>query len=127
MGCCGGACVGKHDVCCENVNGDNFPCQGEGGGGCGNACYAPGSKCCKPAGPKSAWYPVSKDTECRKASVQCTNRNGDEFECAAGDQCCGDTCVSKDDGCCGNTCAAPGSKCCKPEGPKSAWYPVSKE
>jgi len=137
--------VAEHDVCCENVNGDNFPCQGEGGGCCGNACYAPGSKCCKPAGPKSAWYPVSKDTECRKASVQCTNRNGDEFECAAGDQCCGDTCVSKDDvccenvlgnsfpcqgnggGCCGNTCAAPGSKCCKPEGPKSAWYPVSKE
>merc|ERR1712190_383562 len=100
--CCGGACVGKHDVCCENVNGDDFPCQGEGGGCCGNACYAPGSKCCKPAGPKSAWYPVSKDTECRRASVQCTNRNGDEFECAAGDQCCGDTCVSKDDVCCEN-------------------------
>merc|ERR1711972_1260996 len=129
--CCGGACVGKHDVCCENVNGDDFPCQGEGGGCCGNACYAPGSKCCKPAGPKSAWYPVSEETECRKASVQCTNRNGDEFECAAGDQCCGDTCVSKDDvccenvlgnnfpcqgnggGCCGNACYAPGSKCCK--------------
>merc|ERR1740120_122148 len=72
--CCGGACVGEHDVCCENVNGDSFPCQGEGGGCCGNACYASGSKCCKPKGPKSAWYPVSKDTECRKASTQCTNR-----------------------------------------------------
>merc|ERR1712232_520492 len=101
------------------------------GGCCGNACYAPGSKCCKPAGPKSAWYPVSEETESRRASVQCTNRNGDEFECATGNQCCGDTCVSKDDvccenvlgnnfpcqgnggGCCGNACYAPGSKCCK--------------
>merc|ERR1712066_1198031 len=29
--CCGGACVGQGDICCENANGDNFPCQGKGG------------------------------------------------------------------------------------------------
>merc|ERR1711877_26958 len=65
--------------------------------------------------------------------------------CAAGDQCCGDTCVSKDDvccenvlgnsfpcqgnggGCCGNACYAPGSKCCKsPWVAKARWYPVTK-
>merc|ERR1712113_214135 len=87
--------------------------------------------CCKPRGPASAWYPVSRETECRKESVKCTNRYGDEFECANGDHCCGDICVSKNDvccenvlgnyfpcqgkggGCCGNACFAPGSKCCK--------------
>jgi len=144
--CCGGACVGENDICCQNTQGDSFPCQGQGGGCCGNACFAPGSKCCKPWGPVSAWYPVSKETECRKASVQCTNRYGDEFECAHGDRCCGDTCVSKDDvccenvlgnnfpcqgnggGCCGNACYAPGSKCCKsPFVAKARWYPVTKD
>merc|ERR1712129_574932 len=53
-------------------------------------------------GPRSAWYPVSTSSECRKASVMCWNRNGDEFECAPGDRCCGDICVSKDDVCCEN-------------------------
>merc|ERR1712127_130105 len=142
--CCGGACVGEHDVCCENVEGDSFPCQGNGGGCCGNACYAPGSKCCKPEGPRSAWYPVSTSTECREASVTCSNRNGDEFECAPGDRCCGDICVSTDDvccenvygnnfpcqgdggGCCGNGCYAPGSMCCKsPWKANASWYPVT--
>merc|ERR1711981_1271543 len=83
-------------------NGDSFPCQGKGGGCCGNACYAPGSKCCKPKGPKSGWYPVSKATECRKASVTCRNDQGNNFECANGDQCCGDICVGKNDVCCTN-------------------------
>lgn len=142
--CCGGACVGQNDICCQNVKGDSFPCQGGGGGCCGNACYAPGSKCCKPRGPVSAWYPVSRETECRKESVKCTNRYGDEFECANGDHCCGDICVSKNDvccenvlgnyfpcqgnggGCCGNACFAPGSKCCKsPFVAKARWYPVT--
>merc|ERR1712085_147670 len=110
----------------------------------GNACYAPGSKCCKPEGPRSAWYPVSTSSACREASVMCSNRNGDEFECAAGDRCCGDICVSKDDvccenvygnnfpcrgdggGCCGNGCYAPGTKCCKsPWKAKARWYPVT--
>merc|ERR1712151_1130214 len=143
--CCGGACVGQGDICCTNVNGDSFPCQGKGGGCCGNACYAPGSKCCKPQGPKSGWYPVSKATTCRKASVTCRNHKGNNFECANGDQCCGDICVGKGDvcctnvlgnnfacqgsggGCCGNACYAPGSKCChSPWVPKARWYPVTK-
>merc|ERR1712129_482031 len=34
--CCGDVCVGKNDVCCENVLGNHFPCQGNGGGCCGN-------------------------------------------------------------------------------------------
>merc|ERR1712117_50087 len=52
-------------VWCLNVNGDQFPCEGGSGGCCGNACYAPGSKCCmSPAVPKSQWYPVSKETGC---------------------------------------------------------------
>jgi len=142
--CCGGACVGQNDICCQNVKGDSFPCQGGGGGCCGNACYAPGSKCCKPRGPVSAWYPVSRETECRKESVKCSNRYGDEFECANGDHCCGDICVSKNGvccenvlgdyfpcqgdggGCCGNACFAPGSKCCKsPFVAKARWYPVT--
>merc|ERR1712087_598958 len=77
--CCGGACVGENDVCCENVNGDSFPCHGQGGGCCGNACYAPGSKCCKPHGPKCGWYPVSEATECRaKCDVCCENVLGNK-------------------------------------------------
>merc|ERR1712226_537947 len=113
--CCGGACVGQGDICCENANGDNFPCQGKGGQCCGNACAAPGSKCCKPKGPKSGWYPVSKGTQCRAESVKCKNRNGDGFECANGDKCCGDACY------------APGSKCCQSWWvPKARWYPVAK-
>merc|ERR1712060_981525 len=143
--CCGGACVGEGDICCENVNGDGFPCQGKGGQCCGNACAAPGSKCCKPKGPKSGWYPVSKGTQCRAESVKCRNRAGNGFECANGDQCCGDICVSEGDvccenvngnnfacqghggGCCGNACYAPGSKCCQSWWvPKARWYPVTK-
>merc|ERR1712003_104890 len=47
-----------------NVNGNFFPC-GEGGGCCGNACFAAGSKCCiSTFKPKSSWYPVTADTEC---------------------------------------------------------------
>merc|ERR1739846_184682 len=58
-------CVSKDDVCCENVLGNYFPCQGNGGGCCGNACFAPGSKCCKsPFVAKARWYPVTKDTKC---------------------------------------------------------------
>merc|ERR1712238_450567 len=79
-----------------------------------------------------------------EASVTCSNRNGDEFECDPGDRCCGDICVSKDDvccenvygnnlpcqgdggGCCGNGCYATGSKCCKsPWKAKARWYPVT--
>merc|ERR1712066_578049 len=60
------------------------------------------SKCCKPKGPQSGWYPVSKGTQCREESVKCRNRAGKGFECASGDQCCGDICVSKNDVCCEN-------------------------
>merc|ERR1711979_58943 len=68
--CCMGACVGMGDVCCVNVNGDGFPCQGQGGGCCGNACYAPGSKCCRSLiYPKSKWYPVTQATECKSGFV----------------------------------------------------------
>merc|ERR1711879_55878 len=45
--CCGDVCVARGDTCCVNVNGNTFPCQGDGGGCCGNACFAPGSKCCR--------------------------------------------------------------------------------
>jgi len=151
--CCGDVCVGMGDLCCENVNGDNFPCQGGGGQCCGNACAAPGSKCCKSAFvDKSRWYPVTKDTECaftdgpHHSPTACSNRQGTKFMCAGGDRCCGDVCVAKGDiccenvngnsfpcqggggQCCGNACAAPGSKCCKsPLVEKSRWYPVSKD
>jgi len=141
--CCGDVCVGMGDVCCENVNGNSFPCQGDGGQCCGNACAAPGSKCCKSSSvEKSRWYPVTNDTECAFAdgaedsetqlpSTTCWNRQGAKFMCAGGDRCCGDVCVGKGDvccenvngnsfpcqggggQCCGNACAAPGSKCCK--------------
>merc|ERR1712050_406383 len=68
--CCGDVCVGMGDVCCVNVNGNTFPCQGDGGGCCGNACYAPGSKCCRSLfKPRSQWYPVTKDTECASGFV----------------------------------------------------------
>merc|ERR1712151_73038 len=76
-------------------------CQG-GGEGCGNACAAPGSKCCKPFGPRSAWYPVSEDTPCLSESTQCRNEQGKKFECAAGDRCCGGACVAHGDACCEN-------------------------
>merc|ERR1712203_77616 len=134
-------------VHCKNSHGDSFPCQG-GGECCGNACAAPGSKCCKPFGPKSAWYPVSEDTPCLHESTQCRNDQGNKFECAAGDRCCGGACVAHGDaccenvlgnhfpcqrnnkgegGCCGNACYAPGSKCCwSPWVAKSRWYPVTK-
>merc|ERR1712117_634001 len=52
-------------VRCVNVNGDEFPCEGGPGGCCGNACYAPGSKCCRsPYVPRSRWYPVAEGTRC---------------------------------------------------------------
>jgi len=128
--CCGDICVGKGDVCCENVDGNSFPCQGEGGQCCGNACAAPGSKCCKSSSvEKSRWYPVTKDTECaftdtvanatlesallavdkqdsetrrRLPSITCYNRQGAQFMCAGGDRCCGDVCVGRGDVCCEN-------------------------
>merc|ERR1719251_158597 len=75
----------------------------------------------------------------------CLNRHGAEFQCAGGDECCGDVCVGRGDvccenaegyffpcqgsggGCCGNACYAPGSKCCvSPFKPKRQWYPVSR-
>merc|ERR1712190_384993 len=124
--CCGGACSAQGDLCCKNVNGDSFPCQG-GGECCGNACAAPGSKCCKPLGPRSAWYPVSEDTPCLHKSTQCRNDQGKKFECAAGDRCCGGACVAHGDACCENACYAPGSKCCwSPWVAKARWYPVTK-
>merc|ERR1711978_412313 len=104
--CCGDVCVAAGDVCCTNVNGNNFPCQGKGGQCCGNACAAPGSKCCRsPDVDIRLWYPVSNDTECafdgsslpteqgalssgarqRSSHVQCHNRYGESFQCAAGD------------------------------------------
>lgn len=44
---------------------DCAACQGGGGQCCGNACAAPGSKCCKsPLVEKRRWYPVTKDTKC---------------------------------------------------------------
>merc|ERR1712014_123056 len=165
--CCGDVCVAAGDVCCTNVNGNNFPCQGKGGQCCGNACAAPGSKCCRsPHVDRSRWYPVSNDTECafdgssppavqgqrnaqarhRSSRVQCHNRQGEAFQCAAGDGCCGDVCVAAGDvccvnvngnnfpcrgkggQCCGNACAAPGSKCCRsPHVDRSRWYPVSND
>merc|ERR1739844_145115 len=77
--CCAGACVGMGDVCCKNVNGDGFPCQGQGGGCCGNACYAPGSKCCKSHfKPKSQWYPVTKETKCADGFVGFTQEEANE-------------------------------------------------
>merc|ERR1712238_476945 len=138
--CCGDICVGKDDVCCENVVGDSFPCQGNGGGCCGNACHAPGSKCCKsPWVAKARWYPVTMATKCawgaeensllavhsaqdssrrRKSSVQCRNDDGTSFECAAGDKCCGGACVGEHDVCCENVngdsfpCQGEGGGCC---------------
>merc|ERR1712117_997143 len=77
---------------------------------------------------------------------QCTNQYGDEFVCAPGDRCCGNSCVRMGDvccenvlgdnfpcegnggGCCGNACFAPGSKCCKsPFVAKARWYPVTQD
>lgn len=145
--CCVWICVGQGDLCCTNYDQQQFPCQG-GGSCCGNACAAPGSKCCKPDGPKSGWYPVSDATQCREESTQCTNAQGHDFECAAGDRCCGGTCVHQknacctnvngdsfscqvnevgEGGCCGNACYAPGSKCCRSAWvAETLWYPVAK-
>merc|ERR1711879_218368 len=82
------------------------------------------------------WHSVSH--------VQCHNRRGEAFQCAAGDSCCGDVCVAAGDvcctnvdgnffpcqgkggQCCGNACAAPGSKCCRsPHVERSRWYTAS--
>merc|ERR1712190_376717 len=105
--CCGGACVGQGDICCENANGDNFPCQGNGGQCCGNACAAfecaNGDQCCGD-------ICVSKNDVC------CENVNGNNFACQG-----------HGGGCCGNACYAPGSKCCQSWWvPKARWYPVAK-
>jgi len=130
--CCGDICANDQDVCCKNVNGNDFACDGDGGGCCGNACYAKGSKCCK-VGSFSEWYPVSQDTECTAKSssgITCTNRFGDKFRCGANSRCGGDICVTKESKvcknangndfacgpnshCCGNACAGEGSKCCR--------------
>merc|ERR1719512_279018 len=128
--CCGDVCVARGDVCCVNVEGNSFPCQGNGGQCCGNACAAPGSKCCRsPFVAKSMWYPVTQATTCAfsflasdgatpyqkqvkapvallesddAAPTQCTNRHGTPFQCAANDRCCGDVCVAQGDVCCVN-------------------------
>merc|ERR1712151_633711 len=112
--CCGDICVGQGDVCCENVDGNSFPCQGDGGQCCGNACAAPGSKCCKSSSvEKSRWYPVTNDTECaftdgvgdsgtQLPSTTCWNQQGAKFMCAGGHRCCGDVCVAGGDVCCEN-------------------------
>jgi hypothetical protein len=90
---------------------------------------APDSKCCET--PSTGYqYPVTKDTECNKdQSVQCFDKSGATYLCAAGNSCCGGTCVAPGgvcctntlghnfpcgDGstCCGNACAGKGSKCC---------------
>merc|ERR1712218_379975 len=55
----------RGDLCCENAVGDFFLCGGRGGSCCGNACAGVGSKCCK-VGTFAEWYPVSKETECRR-------------------------------------------------------------
>jgi len=142
--CCGDICANKEDVCCKNVQGYDFACQGGGGGCCGNSCFAPGSKCCMVGSP-SQWYPVTKDTECavESSSKTCTNRNGNIFLCGPNSRCGGDICLYEgskqcqnangndfacgpDSECCGNACAAPGSKCCKVGSP-SQWYPVTKD
>jgi len=53
-----------HSVSCTNAVGYPFSC-GAGSECCGNACAAPGSKCCRSANrPKSSWYPVSHATPC---------------------------------------------------------------
>merc|ERR1711992_270144 len=127
---CGDVCVAAGDVCCTNVNGNNFPCQGKGGQCCGNACAAPGSKCCK--GKRGYEYPVAEGTACTSDSVTCTNSDGNAFQCGAGSSCCGDICsgpggvcckgsssnfvCGPGNQCCGNTCQAPGSKCCHTKG-----------
>merc|ERR1719203_2084898 len=134
---CAGS-IEREAVFCVNSVGDRFPC-GAGSTCCGNACAAPGSKCCRPHGrPRREWYPVSADTQCagsddqeqeqdvvtpsypdrvdetEHAAVTCLNGNGDRLPCGAQSTCCG------------NACAAPGSKCCRPEGrPRREWYPVS--
>merc|ERR1712066_1096490 len=46
--CCGGACVGEGDVCCENVNGDSFPCQGKGGGAAETHAMHPAASAASP-------------------------------------------------------------------------------
>merc|ERR1712051_536365 len=99
-------------------------------GCCGNACFAPGSKCCSsPLKPKSQWYPASLATKCafdgeetsqlalrgeakrteedlmeesHSPPVTCWNRNLTAFQCAGGDRCCGDVCVGHGDSCCIN-------------------------
>merc|ERR1711879_1137397 len=62
-----------------------------------------GSKCCNKGKPGYE-YPVAEGTACTSDSVTCINSNGNEFQCGAGSQCCG------------NTCKAPGSKCCRTKG-----------
>merc|ERR1712241_1450659 len=104
-------------VVCFNFLGGSFAC-GAGSTRCGNACAAPGSKCCRPhEGLEHEWYPVGQSTVCpddNHASVVCLNSLGHGFSCGAGSTCCG------------NACAAPGSKCCRPHGkPRREWYPVS--
>jgi len=133
--CCGDVCAAKGDECCQNANGNDFPCSGS---CCGNACAAHGSKCC--TGDNGYKYPVSEGTACAGdyddehppfwsawGYGSCRNRRGEEFPCGPDGKCCGDICAAKGDkccknsndndfacsgSCCGNACAAEGSKCC---------------
>jgi len=116
------------------VQGDFFPCQGKGGQCCGNACAAPGSKCCRsPHVERSRWYPVSIHTECSFSLLDKvdTPREQQEEERitlpveegaelvendATPTQCVNRNgtafqCASADR-CCGDVCVAQGDVCC---------------
>lgn len=136
--CCGNGCTSG--PCCKNYEGYLFGC-GKGSECCGNACMDAGSKCC--VTPSTGYqYPVTADTECNHdQSIECQTREGAKYLCAAGNSCCGGTCVApggvccenalgdnfpcgEGSQCCGNACAGAGSKCCtNKHGYK---YPVTK-
>merc|ERR1711915_607981 len=125
---------------CFNEQNNIFWCAAE-DQCCGNGCTDAGSKCC--VTPSTGYqYPVTADTECNHdQSIECTNREGAKYLCAAGNSCCGGTCVApggvccenalgdnfpcgEGSQCCGNACAGAGSKCCtNKHGYK---YPVTK-
>jgi len=136
--CCGNGCTSG--PCCKNYEGYLFGC-GKGSECCGNACMDAGSKCC--VTPSTGYqYPVTADTECNHdQSIECQTHGGAKYLCAAGNSCCGGTCVApggvccenalgdnfpcgEGSQCCGNACAGAGSKCCtNKHGYK---YPVTK-
>jgi len=114
--CCGDICVGPNSTCCHSMK-HTFVC-GPGSGCCGNSCVAPGSKCCR---VKGLDYPVTKATKCAgwfSGSVPCTNRQNQEFLCAAHNTCCGNICAGPGSSCCRNAqgadfVCAPGTRCGK--------------